>query len=63
MYLYFAEGLVEGEQNPDEDEFVNVISIPFEDALAAIGSEKICDSKTIMALLWYQKHINENPTA
>lgn len=63
MHLYFAECLVEGEQSPDEDEFVNVISIPFKEALVAIGSEKICDSKTIMALLWYQKHIFENPSA
>lgn len=60
MHLYFAEELEEGQQNPDEDEFVNVISIPFKDALAAIGDEKICDAKTILALLWYEKHIIDN---
>lgn len=60
MYLYFAEGLTEGQQNPDDDEFLNVISIPFKDALAAIGTEKICDSKTILALLWYQNRINKH---
>lgn len=57
MYFYLAEDLISGNLKPDEDEFLNLKSIPVHEALAEIGKDKICDAKTIMALLWYKGHM------
>ena len=60
MHFFLAEGLYEGKSNPDEDEFINVKEVTLEEALNEIGKEKICDAKTILALLWYKKHIMDS---
>ncbi|MEW6698607.1 MAG: NUDIX hydrolase [Bacillota bacterium] len=51
MHVYLAQNLTPGEQNPDEDEFVQVEAIPLQDAIAMIYNGKIRDGKTIAGLL------------
>ncbi|MEG6522398.1 NUDIX hydrolase [Desulfotomaculum sp. 1211_IL3151] len=51
MHIFFATGLTEGEQNPDEDEFVKVSEVPYAEAVKMIGDGKLRDGKTIAGLL------------
>lgn len=55
LFLYVAEDLVKGESNPDEDEFLAVEAITFEEAQQYIKEERISDAKTILAI--YAWHI------
>lgn len=51
IYMYLARGLEFGEDNRDEDEFLNVEIIPFEKALDMVLTGEIKDSKTQTAIL------------
>ncbi|MDR1540644.1 MAG: NUDIX hydrolase [Clostridiales bacterium] len=53
LYLYIAEGLHEGEQNLDEDEFVTIERLTPDEVLENIASGCIVDAKTIAAVLGY----------
>ena len=56
--IYLAEDLVKGEQELDEDEYVDIVEYPLDELLAMIDEGKIQDSKTICALLAYYRLIN-----
>ena len=49
--VYFAHGLTQGEASLDEGEFLNVVWVPVEDALAAIRAGLIDDAKTVSGIL------------
>lgn len=49
--LYLARGLHFGEQNLDEDEFVNIEAVPLEELVNGVLSGKITDGKTQVAIL------------
>lgn len=51
IHMFLAEGLEYGETSPDDDEFLNVIKMPFETAINNVLSGKICDAKTQAAIL------------
>ena len=51
IYCYLATGLTSGEQNPDEDEFLDVLRIPLEKAVEMVLSGEIKDAKTQIAVL------------
>ncbi len=51
IYMYMARGLHFGERHLDEDEFVDVVRIPFDEALAMVMRDEIPDSKTQLAIL------------
>jgi len=51
LHLFTAEGLIPGRVNPDADEFLEVVEMPFEKALGLVRSGKIKDSKTVIGLL------------
>lgn len=53
LYLYLAEGLSFGEQSLDPDEALDVIRIPFEEALKTAFGEGFHDAKTDMAIMKY----------
>lgn len=55
LFVYIAEDLVKGESAPDEDEFLAVEAITFEQAQQYIREERISDAKTILAV--YAWHI------
>ena len=52
--LYRAEGLKKkaGDMPVDEEEFLEVVTVSFEKALALVENGTITDAKTIVALLW-----------
>jgi len=51
MWVFLATELTEGKQNPDEDEVLEVVRLPLNDALEMITSGEIQDAKTIIALM------------
>ena len=51
IYMYAATDLSFGEAEPDEDEFINLLRIPFEKAVQMVLSGEIPDSKTQVAIL------------
>jgi ADP-ribose pyrophosphatase len=50
IFLYLATGLEESQQKLDDDEEIEVVRMPFDEALARIGSGEIDDAKSIIAL-------------
>jgi len=50
LRMYLATGLTEGEDNPDEDEFVITRKIHIDELIGMIMENKIRDGKTIAAL-------------
>lgn len=59
IHLYLAYDLTAHNQNPDQDEFIEVIKVPLEEALQMAESNKICDAKTIIGLLAAVRHIDK----
>lgn len=51
LYLYLARDLTYGECCPDEDEFLEIDRIPFEDLLRQVMDGEIKDAKTVAAVL------------
>ncbi len=51
IYLYLAEGLTQGESDPDEDEFVAVSRIHIKEFIEQITEGKIHDGKTVAGVL------------
>lgn len=51
MWVFLATDLTEGAQNPEEDEVLEVVRLPIDEALEMISSSEIQDAKTIIALM------------
>ena len=51
LRLYLAKGLSMGETDPDEDEYINLVRIPFKEAVEMVMDNRIKDGKTIAAIL------------
>lgn len=49
--MYLATGLRKGEQDLDEDEFLDVVKLPFDEVVNMIMENKIPDAKTQTAVL------------
>lgn len=49
--IFYAEGLTFGSQNLDDDEFLDVIKMPFDECISRIMSGEIKDAKTIIGIL------------
>lgn len=52
IHIYRAEGFSFGKTHFDDDEFLNVVKIPVENAFEMIESGEIFDAKTVIALLY-----------
>lgn len=59
IHMYIATGLTEGEQHPDEDEFVNTLKIPLSKAVDMVMNGEIKDSKTQTIILKSEKYFNK----
>lgn len=46
IHLYLATGLKQGHHHPDEDEFLNIETMPFEELLQQVLDGQIPDAKT-----------------
>ncbi len=51
MWVFLATELTQGRQQPDEDEVLEVVRLPLDEALEMISSSEIQDAKTIIALI------------
>lgn len=51
QHVYLARGLTFGPVHPDEDEFLEVVKMPLEEAVAMAVDGRLEDSKTVAALL------------
>lgn len=60
IYLYLAEGLTKGEQDLDEDEFLDVEKMPLDELVRSVMDGKIADGKTAYAALKVAMMKNEN---
>ncbi|MCR5542525.1 MAG: NUDIX hydrolase [Eubacterium sp.] len=52
--VYIGTDLKTGKENPDPDEFIDVVRLSLEEAVEYVYSGKINDSKTIIAILAYK---------
>ena len=57
--IYLATGLAAGEDEPDEDEFLNVVKMPLKDLIGMAKRGEITDSKTLIGLLLAEKRLTE----
>ncbi len=58
IYVYLARGLTRSEQNLDQDEIINVVEYPLDQALQMIAAGLITDALTILALQWVWFNLN-----
>lgn len=55
--VYFeARNLIHVGDDMDEDEFLEILRVPFSEALAMVGDGRIDEAKTVMGLLWYDRY-------
>ncbi len=57
IHLFYADDISFGTQSPDEDEFLDVLPIPFDDAVQMVLRGDLPDAKTQIAILklWERK--------
>lgn len=55
LYLYMAWDLEEGETDFDDNEAIDIVRIPFKEAIEKVIDGEICDAKTVAALLIGEK--------
>jgi len=60
IQLYLARDLHSSHLPADEDEMIQVVRMPFSEAITQIQSGKIRDAKTIIGLLQAQQHLAGN---
>jgi len=53
LYIYLATGLTKGHVHLDEDEFVNLVKLPFDEVYQMVITNRIKDAKTCFAILRY----------
>lgn len=58
IHIYLAEGLIQGEQNMDQDEFLSVYRVPFDEVISMIHSGEINDAKTIASIIRVDGFLN-----
>ena len=51
FHLFLARKLKEGDSHPDEDEFLDVVKIPFERLMELVMNDELRDAKTIITIL------------
>ena len=59
--LYVARDLTHLGQQRDEGEFLEVFTMPLDEAVGKVGSGEITDTKTAFALLWLDKFRDYSP--
>jgi ADP-ribose pyrophosphatase len=57
IHLFLATGLSPGPTNRETDEFIEVVTLPYAEALAMVKRGDIRDAKTIIGLLMVAEHL------
>jgi len=60
LHIYVADRLKLTERSPDEDEFIESVTMPFRKALGLVYRGVVNDSKTMIALLYCEILMKEN---
>lgn len=55
LYLYYIDDYILSEQKFDEDEFLDLFTLSYDEAIKLIETGEICDSKTVCLLLKCKK--------
>ena len=55
LVYFLAKELSFTGENMDEDEFLEILRVPFSEALAMVGDGRIDEAKTVMGLLWFER--------
>jgi ADP-ribose pyrophosphatase len=58
IHLYLATGLEPSPSELDDDEFLDVVRLPFDEVLSRVTTGEIDDSKTISAILLAARHLD-----
>lgn len=59
IHIYLAKGLTFEQQNLDDDEFLDVVKIPFDKAIEMVMANEIPDAKTQLAVLKAARMLNK----
>lgn len=51
LHMYLARGLTRAARHPDADEFLDVLTVPFDQLVAQVMSGEITDAKTVSTTL------------
>lgn len=54
IHIFFARGLSAGERRLDAGEFLDVVSLPADELIAACRDGRVTDAKTLSCCLWLQ---------
>jgi ADP-ribose pyrophosphatase len=57
IYMFIAKGLKAGEAHCDEDEALELFEASLDDCLQMVATQQITDAKTILALMYLEKHL------
>lgn len=57
IHLFLATDLQPSSLEMDDDEFIEVVRVPFDEALRMVDSGEIADSKTVVGLLRAARHL------
>lgn len=63
MFLYLATGLgpATGDLGPDEDEALELIRLPWREAVGAVERGEIRDAKSLVGILWLARRLEGRP--
>ena len=53
--LFVAKNLKQSARKLDDGEFLELLVVPFDEALAMVRDGRITDSKSVAGLLWFDK--------
>lgn len=59
ILIYLATGLQEGDHCRDHDESLEIFTLSLEEAMLAMRRGEITDGKTMVALFWAEKHLQQ----
>ena len=51
LHMYLAQELTQGDCHPDEDEFLELVRMPLEEAVERVMNNEIADGKTVCVLM------------
>ena len=60
MWIYLAEELEKTDSKLDDDEFLELIPTSLDDAVEMVWSHEITDVKTIIGILWVERHYRDS---
>ena len=63
LHLYVATGLQAGAQDYDDDENIEVLTMPVAEAMEHVRTGSIVDSKSVAAVFWAELYAAHNPRA